>query len=211
MSSSDGFDKLRELLSPDASTDHPDVMYIEELVDAGFEITKAVFSWGSASVKTVPPTYIIVFSEPGGRRPERFDWSGELEGFLFKRGIRVATIEQEADRGAHILLRNIEMSDANWGAGYTDSVLQIVMGEFFNEVGAIQEMMSSVAVYPPDQSQSYNECKKYLEIALGGYANSLVIELKYSPEEARQIFYLAVVRMYDVRHNISIRKAIFPR
>jgi len=211
--SQDAFDELLKKGKP-GQEEHPNAVWLKRLLSDGFEVRNATFARFTDGLRWEPPVYMFRLERGEETKHEKMDWHPDLERVLFEHKIRVETHDQEASRGGHLLLQNLTWSDKTWGKDYTNHVLHewlSARSALFADSPAFQKVLAQVPAYAPHRSQQYLDCRNYLDNCLSGYANSLVVELNYSGDEARKIFNVAVFQMFNERHHLTALSILFPK
>ncbi|MGK3992864.1 hypothetical protein [Sorangium sp. So ce1024] len=205
---SDGFDELLSERSQRAE-EPPPVTFLRELLELGFRIEKLSFRRDRDHFSLGEPIYFLVLNREGNKRLERIEWSPELETLLFEKAVQAENQEQEANRGAYLLIQALRAADRKWGKDYTDCVLHELLASLFRNTKDVQDLLAQVPSHKPYQGEGYVECLSYLRKCLGDYASRLMDALRYSQDDARGIFTRAVLQMFDERHHLTLSRLLF--
>lgn len=208
--SNDPFDKLIQELNPKPIT-HPRVLFLQSLLGMGYQIRDLMFYREESNLKELSdPVYFITLAKDSDIRQERFEWSSDVEKFLFEKGVKAIDKEQESSRGGHLLLRNLDWADTRWSRDYTNCVLYEFLSDLYQDSEEMQRLLSAFPFNNAADGRSKTECLEYLKTSFGGYANSLIVELGYASDDAKEIFLLAILKMFDERFHVSVLKILAP-
>lgn len=206
--------KLKELVSELKRPYSEDVIGFFQNVDAGNARIQAVnFVGAEDPLKMGPPKFefnyrmagapaLLVLSTP---------WLATLEQELFNRGLKVATLEQEAMRGGTLLLSNMRYADIAFGQNYSNNVLLDFIRERFGSIDVVTQILSNMKYSLPPNSGQLHDCRNYVESAINGLGNSLVLQLHYDNQVAFRVLVGAVVYFLDQRFQVSLSKILFPK
>ncbi len=189
---------------------HPQVVFLEKLKQKHYRIASVGFWRDLDPMTSAAPRVYLTIENGGPPHQQAMDWTPDLEAFLFRNGVKAEDEDQEAERGAYLLLQNLRWADAKWGSKtFVDSVLHQIVSESFGKIVPIKDLLAAIHIDKSHSSQQA-ECYAYLRHCISGYANSLIFELGYRRAFASGIVSLAVARMLDERFGITERYTIFP-
>lgn len=185
---------------------HPQLRYIRMVEENGGSIERLDFHQEEHGLSLSYPEYFVTLRQGPALSQVGIRWTSEIEmGFRQ----RVATKAQEVKRGAFVLGQSMERADRRWGEGFVSSVFRIVLEKLDGDAGVFRSFVQRMGRGDPSGSSEFRDCSSYIEHAVTGYLNSLVVEFGYSQEDAGAIF-VEMLRLYlDRRFNISARQRLF--
>ncbi len=202
-------DSYQELLqrNPPQIPDDKATMLLKEFLRVGFKLDRVHYVWQDET-----PAFIVTFMSTTNQapaRPELVEWSAGVEEFFFLSGVKMATPDEEALRIAHLILRQLKILAQKWATPIVDRALYDIARELFAEKEKLSRLVNASKFSDVDQAE-LKACTLRLRDILGGYANSLRLELKYPEDDAKNIFFLAVIKVLDDRFHISTRRHLDP-
>ncbi|MEM6733769.1 MAG: hypothetical protein AAF658_19570 [Myxococcota bacterium] len=198
----------------DAWRQDPQLEFLKtDILKGGFEILRVSFPQKNLELPNNPRIYVITGRDGVMPQQHAMDWTPPLEAFLFKHHVKATNRDQEANRGAHLLLHNLRWAEKAWGTGgYVPLVFHRLVSESLGNVEPITKLLERRRTDNVDTSSpSFAECVAYLSDAVFGYGNSLRAELGYDERDAAGIFLFAVARTVDKYFHITDRMKLFGR
>lgn len=153
------------------------------------------------------PSFKIEY-QAGHRRFLELEWSMKIEAELMRRGIKMATSAEEAARGGALLSFDLIPIEIEYGREYTSSVLVELARERFGGVPLFAKALSTLELVAPSHDGPYAACRQLVAHTIDGYGSSLMVELKYSGEEAFAVLVGAVWYVLDERLGLSLLRSI---
>lgn len=146
-------------------------------------------------------------------RTIELQFSDELNHELLKRGIRMATTEQETKRiGEHLSFNLSTMADGTFGEDFVNDVLIDFSSKRFKHIPIIAQIISSIKTKSRRGMDGYQQCYSFIEHSITGLGNELVLFLKYPDDgTAFAILASAVTFLLDRRFSLSMRRVLFNR
>lgn len=187
------------------------IQFLNQLKARQLTLVSANFIFPKDPLSSHQPYFEFKYRDPN--RPAlqilTAEWAPNLEGELYSLRVKMASREEEAARGATLLKSNLEFSDVRFGESYTNSVLCELLNQQFGHIPMVVELLKELTWAPPSKGSAYPDARSYIDAAITGYGNSLVIQLGYEDKEAFGIKLGAVVLLLDIRFSITLRKLLF--
>ena len=199
-------DELTKYLHDRAPLSREAQAFLQEF-DAGVGVVKAEFWVADDLFSTEPERFHFVTHA----REWSLPWSERLTDEVWRRHIRMSTIQDESARCGMHLIGNLRLADTRFGQDYTNSVLVEVVRERFSHIAPIAEALDLAPTYAPYKSDnSYVACASYVRDCITGLGNSLVIEFGYEDRQAFSALAAAVWFVLDKRFSLSFLRAARP-
>jgi hypothetical protein len=206
--------KLRDLLDNNqAAEEHPKLRHWRHLMAQHRTVTPRVQLYRPRDLLGFKAAKIYFYLYDAQNNPilsDQDDWDPDLNEGLVKAGVRAVAAENEADRFSLALAAALSKAEGLYGDGYYNSVLVEMVKEIdFSDAPAMLEVLSYVSALQPNRtSRSYDECKAMIAGAARGRLAELRQDLKYSEEEATQIFSSALAKYLDERFSVTNRRKL---
>lgn len=150
--------------------------------------------------------YVTVIDREGNPvfPPDAEPWEPQLAHATVERGWRAPSISNEAVRMGLLLKMFFSQPEMRYGDGYFSSVLvDVVRDSDFSRHHKVADVLRFISVPPPLASPSRDDCTRSIKAILGRVAQLLVGPLKYTQEQAKEIFAESLAYFLDERFSIT--------
>jgi hypothetical protein len=187
------------------------VEFLRKIVAAGGEIRQAhfVFPRGLAAGTRL---YQLTMGQKGAMTLQELAWTPELEEYLLiEHPTRMSSPEEETERLANVLLNNLKSAETAFGEGFAQAVLVQMLSEK-REYDLVKWLDRAPVTELSTGGDSYARCRQFLESAITGLQNTLVVALGYpNGPPTVKLMADALAIALDERFYITQRDKLFPR
>ncbi len=186
------------------------VEFLRGAIREGAEIVKAHFVMKRGLLAEGEPMYQLTLKVPAQPSAfQEFAWTPELEEYLLlERPTKMSDEQEEVDRLANVLANNLRSAEMAFGKDYAQAVFVQVLRQ--QPEYNLSEYLDRIARSEPStSSEQYMQCKAFLESAIVGLQNTIVL-MGYK-EHPRAMIGEALELVLDTRYHFSLRDRLFPK